>query len=319
MPERYILDFEEPLRKIRQQISEMEEWSDRDPDYARNEIKRLEEQENRLSREIYSNLTSWQQVQIARHPKRPHTLEYVSMMMTDFMELHGDRTTGDDPALVAGFGKLGDITVAIIGQQKGNDNETIISRNFGMPGPEGYRKALRIMKLAEKFSRPVLTFVDTPGAFPGIEAEEHGQGEAIARNLMELSRLKVPVIVTIIGEGGSGGALGIGIGDRILMLENAWYSVIAPESCSMILMRNTDKKDKLAESLRLTAQELKKLGIVDHIINEPLGGAHNDPGKVAVALKTELLKLLPELMLVPGDDLVDARIRKFRAMGRWSE
>ena len=230
MPERYILDFEEPLRKIRHQISEMEEWSDRDPDYARNEIKRLEEQENRLSREIYSNLTSWQQVQIARHPKRPHTLEYVSMMMTDFMELHGDRTTGDDPAMVAGFGKLGDITVAIIGQQKGNDNETIISRNFGMPGPEGYRKALRIMKLAEKFSRPVLTFVDTPGAFPGIEAEEHGQGEAIARNLMELSRLEVPVIVTIIGEGGSGGALGIGIGDRILMLENAWYSVIAPES-----------------------------------------------------------------------------------------
>ena len=319
MPERYILDFEEPLRKIRQQISEMEEWSDRDPDYARNEIKRLEEQENRLRREIYSNLTSWQQVQIARHPKRPHTLDYVSMMMTDFMELHGDRTTGDDPALVAGFGKLGDITVAIIGQQKGNDNETIISRNFGMPGPEGYRKALRIMKLAEKFSRPVLTFVDTPGAFPGIEAEEHGQGEAIARNLIELSRLEVPVIVNIIGEGGSGGALGIGIGDRILILENAWYSVIAPESCSMILMRNTDKKDKLAESLKLTAQELKKLGIVDHIINEPLGGAHNDPEKVAVALKTELLKLLPELMLVPGDDLVDARIRKFRAMGRWSE
>ncbi len=319
MPERYILDFEEPLRKIRQQINEMEEWSERDPDHARTEIKRLEEQEKRLSRDIYSNLTSWQQVQIARHPKRPHTLEYVSMMITDFMELHGDRTTGDDPALVTGFGKLRDITVAIIGQQKGNDDETIISRNFGMPGPEGYRKALRIMKLAEKFSRPVLTFVDTPGAFPGIEAEEHGQGEAIARNLMELSRLEVPVIVTIIGEGGSGGALGIGIGDRILMLENAWYSVIAPESCSMILMRNTDKKDKLAESLRLTAQELKKLGIIDHIINEPLGGAHNDPKKVAVVLKTELLKLLPKLMLVPGDDLVDARIRKFRAMGRWSE
>ena len=319
MPERYILDFEEPLRKIRHQISEMEEWSDRDPDYARNEIKRLEEQENRIGREIYSNLTSWQQVQIARHPRRPHTLEYVSMMMTDFMELHGDRTTGDDPALVAGFGKLGDITVAIIGQQKGNDNETIIIRNFGMPSPEGYRKALRIMKLAEKFSRPVLSFIDTPGAFPGIEAEEHGQGEAIARNLMEMSRLSVPIIVTIIGEGGSGGALGIGVGDRILMLENAWYSVIAPESCSMILMRNTDKKERLAESLKLTAAELKKLGIVDHIIKEPLGGAHNDHQKVAAVLKTELLRILPELMRVGGNNLIDARIRKYRAMGRWSE
>lgn len=319
VPERYILDFEEPLRKIRHQISEMEEWFDRDPDYARNEIKRLEEQENRLGREIYSNLTSWQKVQIARHPRRPHTLDYVSMMMADFIELHGDRTTGDDPAMVAGFGKLDDITVAVIGQQKGNDNETIISRNFGMPSPEGYRKALRIMKLAEKFSRPVLSFIDTPGAFPGIEAEEHGQGEAIARNLTEMSRLRVPVIVTIIGEGGSGGALGIGVGDRILMLENAWYSVIAPESCSMILMKNTDKKERLAESLKLTAVELKKLGIVDYIIKEPLGGAHNDPQKVAAALKTELLTILPELMHIPGNDIIDARIRKYKAMGRWSE
>ena len=319
MPERYILDFEEPLRQIRQQIREMEEWSERDPEHARNEIKRLEEQESRLSRDIYSKLTSWQRVQIARHPKRPHALDYVSMMMTDFTELHGDRKTGDDAAMITGFGRLGDTAVAVIGQQKGHDNESRIERNFGMAAPEGYRKALRIMKLAEKFSRPVISLVDTPGAFPGIEAEEHGQGEAIARNLLEMSLLKVPVIVIIIGEGGSGGALGIGVGDRIVMLENSWYSVIAPESCAMILMRSTDKKDKLSNSLKLTADELSKLGIIDKIIKEPLGGAHNDPENVASLLKTELLDTLSGLGNISADELVKSRIRKFRAMGRWSE
>jgi acetyl-CoA carboxylase carboxyl transferase subunit alpha len=319
LPDRYILDFEEPLRKIRQQISEMEGWAERDPDYARTEIKRLEQQENRISREIYGNLTSWQRVQVARHPQRPHTLDYVAMMMTDYVELHGDRITGDDPAMVAGFARIDGISVAVIGQQKGHDNEALIRRNFGMPGPEGYRKALRVMKLAEKFSRPVVTFVDTPGAFPGIEAEKHGQGEAIARNLMEMSRLRVPIVTTVIGEGGSGGALGIAIGDRVLMLENAWYSVIAPESCSMILMRSPDKKDKFSEELKLTAAELKKLGIIDHIVREPLGGAHNDPDKVASLLKGEILKSLQELQRVPATELVPARIRKFRAMGRWSE
>ncbi len=319
VPERYLLDFEEPLRQIREKIREMETWAEHDPDHARMEIARLEEQESRLSAEIYGRLTSWQRVQIARHPNRPYTLDYISMMTTDFTELHGDRFTGDDPAMIAGFAKIGDFSVAVIGQQKGRTNEERIGRNFGMPNPEGYRKALRVMKLAEKFSRPVISFVDTPGAFPGIAAEEHGQGEAIARNLLEMSLLRVPVIVTVIGEGGSGGALGIGIGDRIIMLENAWYSVIAPESCATILMRSTDKKDKLSEELKLTAPDLKKLGIVDTIINEPLGGAQNDPTKVASGLKSEILKLLAELKRIPAERLVEERIRRFREIGRWTE
>jgi acetyl-CoA carboxylase carboxyl transferase subunit alpha len=319
LPERYLLDFEEPLRQIREKIREMETWAEHDPGYARAEITRLEEQEARLSNEIYGKLTSWQRVQISRHPNRPYTLDYISLMMTDFVELHGDRFTGDDPAMATGFAYLGDRPVAVVGQQKGRDNDERIRRNFGMPNPEGYRKALRIMKLAEKFSRPVLTFVDTPGAFPGIAAEEHGQGEAIARNLLEMSRLRVPVIVTIIGEGGSGGALGIGIGDRVIILENSWYSVIAPESCATILMRSMEKKDKLAEELKLTAPELKKLGIIDSIIKEPLGGAQNDPEQVAGQLKNELTRLLAELVKIPADALVEERIRKFKNIGRWSE
>ncbi|MFA6471912.1 MAG: acetyl-CoA carboxylase carboxyltransferase subunit alpha [Candidatus Latescibacterota bacterium] len=319
MPERYLLDFEEPLRQIRQKIREMEEWENRDPETTVTEIARLEEQEKRLSAEIYGKLTSWQRVQIARHPNRPYTLDYISMMMTDFVELHGDRFTGEDPAMITGFAKLGNVSVAVIGQQKGRDNEERIKRNFGMPGPEGYRKALRIMKLAEKFSRPIISFVDTPGAFPGIDAEKHGQGEAIARNLLEMSRIKTPIMVTIIGEGGSGGALGIGIGDRIIMLENSWYSVIAPESCATILMRSTEKKDKLSEELKLTAPELKKLGIIDTIIKEPLGGAQNDPGAVAEQLKNEILLSLSQLKSDTPSLLVEKRIRKFRDMGRWSE
>lgn len=319
MPERYLLDFEEPLRQIRQKIREMEEWENRDPETTKNEIARLEEQEKRLSAEIYGKLTSWQRVQIARHPNRPYTLDYISMIMTDFIELHGDRFTGEDPAMVTGFARLGKVSVAVIGQQKGRDNEERIKRNFGMPGPEGYRKAHRIMKLAEKFSRPIITFVDTPGAFPGIDAEKYGQGEAIARNLLEMSRIKTPIVVTIIGEGGSGGALGIGIGDRIIMLENSWYSVIAPESCATILMRSTEKKDKFAEELKLTAPELKKLGIIDTIIKEPLGGAQNDPGAVAEQLKDEILLSLSQLKSDSPAMLVEKRIRKFREMGRWSE
>ena len=319
MPERYLLDFEEPLRQIRQKIHEMEEWENRDPETTKNEIARLEEQEKRLSTEIYGKLTSWQRVQIARHAKRPYTLDYISMMMTDFVELHGDRFTGEDPAMITGFARLGKVPVAVIGQQKGRDNEERIRRNFGMPGPEGYRKALRIMKLAEKFSRPIVSFVDTPGAFPGIDAEKHGQGEAIARNLLEMSRITTPIVVTIIGEGGSGGALGIAIGDRIIMLENSWYSVIAPESCSTILTRSTDKKDKFAEELKLTAPELKKLGIIDSIIKEPLGGAQNDPGAVAEQLKEEILLALSQLKSDSPAVLVQKRIRKFREMGRWSE
>ena len=319
MPDRYLLDFEEPLRQIRQKIKEMEDWEGHDPEHSKAEIKRLEEKENKLSKEIYSNLTNWQRVQIARHPNRPYTLDYIDLMMTDFIELHGDRNSGDDPAMIAGFAKFNDISVAVIGQQKGRDNESRIMRNFGMANPEGYRKALRIMKLAEKFSRPVITFVDTPGAFPGITAEEHGQGEAIAKNLMEISRLRVPIIVIIIGEGGSGGALGIGIGDRILMLENAWYSVIAPESCSTILVKNTEKKDRFAEYLKLTATELKKIEIIDDIIKEPLGGTHNNPEMVADQLKIKIIKILDDLITISPEELVQARMRKFMKMGRWSE
>lgn len=319
MPERYLLDFEEPLRQIREKIREMEEWADRDPENARTEISRLEEQEARLGAEIYGKLTSWQRVQIARHPNRPYTLDYIGMMTTDFTELHGDRYTGEDPAMIAGFARIGGVPVAVIGQQKGRTNEERINRNFGMSGPEGYRKALRIMKLAEKFNRPVVTFVDTPGAFPGLTAEEHGQGEAIARNLLEMSRLKVPVVVTIIGEGGSGGALGIAIGDRVIMLENSWYSVIAPESCSTILMRTPDKKEKLADELKLTAPELKKLGIIDLIIKEPLGGAQNDALAVAELLRKEILQVLSELRALSPSELVQKRIEKFRDMGRWMD
>ncbi len=318
MPDRYQLDFEEPLKRIRHKIAEMESWTDHDPQYAESEIQRLEEQEVKLAGEIYGNLSSWQRVQIARHQSRPFTLDFIEMMTTDFTELHGDRYAGDDPAMTAGFARMDTIPVAVVGQQKGRDNESRIARNFGMANPEGYRKALRIMKLAEKFKRPVLAFIDTPGAFPGIMAEERGQGEAIARNLMEMSKLRVPIIVTIIGEGGSGGALGIGVGDRIIMLENAWYSVIAPESCSTILMRTSEKKDYFSQALKLTAEELNKLGIVDQIIPEPQGGAHLDPGEVASNLKKELLGSLKKLMKTPPDKLVASRIEKFRNMGRWS-
>lgn len=319
VPERYILEFEEPLRRIREKIRELEAWTDRSPEYTAAEIKRLEEQERRQGEEIYNKRNNWQRVQIARHPSRPYTLDYIDLMTTDFVQLHGDRHTGDDPAMITGFAKLDGISVAVVGQQKGRDNESRAMRNFGMASPEGYRKALRIMKIAEKFGRPVVTFVDTPGAFPGIQAEEHGQGEAIARNLMEMSALRVPIIVVIIGEGGSGGALGIGVGDRLIMLENSWYSVIAPESCATILMRSSEKKDYFSEMLKLSAKDLKKLGIIDAIIPEPMGGAHNDPGLVAQKLKKELVASIRKLLEMSPGDLVDSRIRKFRAMGRWTE
>ena len=319
MPERYVLEFEKPLMRIRQKIREMESWADHKPAYAEGEIRRLEEQEAKLCEDIYTNLTNWQRVQIARHPSRPYTLDYIDLMMSDFTELHGDRYAGDDPAMITGFALLGSTTVAVIGQQKGHDNDARIRRNFGMASPEGYRKALRVMKLAEKFNRPIVTFVDTPGAFPGIQAEEHGQGEAIARNLMEMSQLRVPIVVTIIGEGGSGGALGIGVGDRIIMLENSWYSVIAPESCSTILMRTPDKKDYFAEALKVSAENLKKLGIIDVILPEPLGGAHLDPKAVAESLKKELLSSLKTLSVMEPAALVAHRHDKFMAMGKWSD
>lgn len=319
MPDNYLLDFEEPLRQIRLKIQEIEAWDNYNPKQARDEIARLEEQEQKIRQDLYANLTNWQRVQIARHPDRYYTLDYINALFTDFIELHGDRFAGDDPAMVAGLARLNNYPVAVIGQQKGRDNESRILRNFGMANPEGYRKALRVMKLAEKFNIPILTFVDTPGAFPGIEAEERGQGEAIAVNLREMSRLTVPIIVTIIGEGGSGGGLGIGVGDRVIMLENSWYSVISPESCSTILVKSPDKKDKFSEYLKLSSPELKNLGIIDTIISEPPGGAHHNPEQVVRDLKTELLKLLDELTRIPGQKLARMRYVKFMGMGRWSE
>lgn len=312
-----ILDFERPIFELEQKIDEMSKYSD-NLDIAR-EIKKLEQKVDQLRRSVYSNLTRWQRVQLARHPDRPYTLDYIGMLLTDFVELHGDRNHGDDKAIVGGFGKLGKDTVMLVGHQKGRDTKSNIYRNFGMPNPEGYRKALRMMQLAAKFGKPVITLLDTPGAFPGLEAEERGQAEAIARNLFEMSRLPVPIIVVIIGEGASGGALGIGIGDRILMFENAWYSVIAPESCSSILWRSWEFKEQAAEALRLTAPDLIEQGIVDRIVPEPLGGAHRQPEAAAATLKEILQDELKKLRRIPADKLVQKRVEKFSEMGAWKE
>jgi acetyl-CoA carboxylase carboxyl transferase subunit alpha len=271
-----------------------------------------------LQQSIFSSLTRWQRVQLARHPDRPYTLDYIHLMTEGFIELHGDRLCGDDKAIVGGFARIGDHSVMIIGHQKGRDTKSNLHRNFGMPNPEGYRKALRLMKLAQKLGKPVVTMLDTPGAYPGLEAEERGQAEAIARNLLEMSRLRVPIIVVIIGEGASGGALGIGIGDRILMLENAWYSVISPESCSSILWRSWSYKEQAAEALQLTAPDLKKQGIIDVIVPEPPGGAHRSHERMAEMLKKAILDELKSLTKVKPEKLVEKRIAKFAGMGEWS-
>jgi acetyl-CoA carboxylase carboxyl transferase subunit alpha len=312
-----ILEFERPILDLEHKIEEMRKYSD-SLDIS-DEVRTLEEKVHQLRKSIYSGLTRWQKVQLARHPERPYTLDYVAMMTTDFVELHGDRCFRDDKAIVGGFARLGNEPVMIIGHQKGRDTKSNLYRNFGMPNPEGYRKALRMMKLAAKFNRPVLTMLDTPGAFPGLEAEERGQAEAIARNLFEMSHLPVPIIVAIIGEGASGGALGIGVGDRILMMENTWYSVISPESCSSILWRSWDYKEQAAEALKLTAPDLLEQGIIDRIVPEPLGGAHRNPQQAADILKDVLLDELSKLKKVKTDKLIDRRIEKFRKMGEWEE
>lgn len=312
-----VLDFEKPIVALEQKIAEMRDVV-QDLEME-GEICALESRVDELRRSVYANLTRWQKVQLARHPDRPYTLDYISMMLTEFTELHGDRAYGDDKAIIGGFGRLDDRVVMLIGQQKGRDTKSNLYRNFGMANPEGYRKALRLMKLAEKFNRPIITLIDTPGAYPGIEAEERGQAEAIARNLFEMSRLTVPVIVVIIGEGASGGALGIGVGDRILMLENTWYSVIAPESCSSILWRSWDFKEQAAEALKLTAPDLLEQGIIDRIVREPLGGAHRNPAEAALELKSVLSEELRQLVRIKPDQLVKNRIRKFSAMGRYAE
>ncbi len=308
-----ILDFEKPILELEKKVEEMRRYAD-NPDIAQ-EIARIEKRVRQLQQSVYSGLTRWQKVQMARHADRPYTLDYIQLMTTDFVELHGDRAFKDDKAIVGGLARIGDTSVMIMGQQKGRDTKSNVYRNFGMPNPEGYRKAMRLMKLAEKFGRPVITLLDTPGAFPGLEAEERGQAEAIARNLFEMARLRVPIIVVIIGEGASGGALGLGIGDRILMLEYAWYSVISPESCSSILWRSWEYKEQAAEALQLTAPDLKKQGIIDAIVPEPLGGAHRDHQQMAAILKETLLQELKALKKLKPEKLVERRIDKFSRMG----
>lgn len=311
------LDFEKPIIELENKIEEMRKYEGH-LDIA-NEIKTLEEKVIQLKKNIYENLTRWQRVQLARHPERPYTLDYIYMMTENFVELHGDRLFKDDHAIVGGFAKLDEYKVMIIGHQKGRDTKSNLFRNFGMPNPEGYRKALRLMKLAEKFNKPVITMLDTPGAYPGLEAEQRGQAEAIARNLLEMSRLKVPIIVVIIGEGASGGALGIGVGDRILMLQNTWYSVISPESCSSILWRSWDYKEQAAEALKLTAEDLLQQGIIDRIIPEPLGGAHKDHQGMANTLKSILKEELAALIKIKPEKLVQNRLEKFGRMGVYQE
>lgn len=312
-----ILDFEKPVVELEQKIEEMRKYAD-NLDIAE-EIQTLEKKIDQLRRSVYTNLTRWQRVQLARHPERPYTLDYIQMMIDDFVELHGDRHYGDDKAIVGGFGTLGKDTVLIVGHQKGRDTKSNLYRNFGMPNPEGYRKALRMFQLAVKFKKPIITLLDTPGAYPGLEAEERGQAEAIARNLFEMSHLPVPIIVVIIGEGASGGALGIGIGNRILMFENAWYSVIAPESCSSILWRSWDYKEQAAEALKLTATDLMEQGIVDRVVPEPLGGAHRNHQESANTLKKILIEELRDLKKLKPAILVEKRVAKFAAMGAWKE
>ena len=311
------LDFEKPILELEQKIEEMRNMSDT-LDIS-SEISKLETKINELRNNIFENLTPWQIVQLARHPERPYTLDYINLMTEDFIELHGDRHFGDDKALVGGFAKFDKQTVMFIGQQKGRDTKSNLYRNFGMMNPEGYRKALRLMKLAEKFNKPVITLIDTPGAYPGIEAEERGQAEAIAKNLLEMSRLQVPIIIVIIGEGASGGALGIGIGDRVLMLKYCWYSVISPESCSSILWRSWDFKEQAADALKLTVNDLINLGIIDRIIEEPVGGAHRNHLEAANILKSALLEELETVSKLKKDNLLDNRIKKFGEMGFYKE
>jgi acetyl-CoA carboxylase carboxyl transferase subunit alpha len=310
------LDFEKPIEELDEQLEKMKQAAEKSGVDASKITADIEEKIKETRQEIYSKLTPWQRVQVSRHPDRPYTLAYIDYITNGtFMELHGDRTVKDDKAMVGGFGSIDGKTVMFIGQQKGINTKMRQIRNFGMPNPEGYRKALRLMKLAEKFNKPIVTLIDTPGAYPGLEAEERGQGEAIARNLLEMSQLKVPVICIVIGEGASGGALGIGIGDKVLMLENTWYSVISPESCSSILWRNWNNKERAAEALKLTAEDMLGNKLIDGIIPEPLGGAHNNHQEIFATVKEEIIKHITALEKINPKKRVDQRIAKFCAMG----
>jgi len=313
-----LLDFEEPIGKLLEQLDKAEKIAeDGDVDVSKT-IKDLKSKITNKRKEIFSNLTPWQTVQLSRHPDRPYTLEYIDHITDQtFIELHGDRTVKDDKAIVGGFGMVDRQSVMFIGQQKGINTKMRQYRNFGMANPEGYRKALRLMRIAEKFNRPVVTLIDTPGAYPGLEAEERGQGEAIARNIFEMMDLKVPVICIIIGEGASGGALGIGIGDRVLMLENTWYSVISPESCSSILWHSWEYKEQAADALKLTAKDMLQNKLIDGIIQEPIGGAHTDPKKMFRIVKKEIISILPQLQAINAEERIEQRSDKFCSMGNF--
>ena len=313
------LDFERPIVELERRINEMEAQAETDGLDLSREIRSLEERVKKLRREIYSRLTRWQRVQLSRHPQRPYALDYIDRILTDFVELHGDRFHGDDKSIVGGPARLDGEPLMVVGIQSGRTVDERKQRNFGMPHPEGYRKALRLMQLAAKFRRPILTLVDTSGAFPGVEAEERGQAEAIARNLYEMSHLPVPIVVAIIGQAFSGGAIGITVGDRILMLEHAVYSVIVPESCSTILFRTRDRKEEAAEALKLSAADLMEHKVIDRVVPEPFGGAHRDYDQVASSLKHHIQEALAELRPLQPQDLIDQRVEKFSAMGVWEE
>jgi acetyl-CoA carboxylase carboxyl transferase subunit alpha len=308
-------DFEKPITELMQQIEKVKQVAEKTKVDMSATLVELEEKLAATQNALYTNLTGWQEVQLSRHPERPQTLDYISLICDDFVEMHGDRTVGDDKAIVGGFATINGQSVMIIGHQKGKNTKERQYRNFGMANPEGYRKALRLMRLAEKFNKPVISFIDTMGAYPGIEAEERGQGEAIARNLLEMSVLKVPIVCFIIGEGASGGALGIGIGDKVYMLEHTWYSVISPESCSSILWRSWDFKEKAAECLKLTSSDMLKNQLIDGVIKEPLGGAHQDVAAMAETLKAQILKDINELGKEKTETMIATRIDKFCAMG----
>jgi acetyl-CoA carboxylase carboxyl transferase subunit alpha len=313
------LEFEKPIVELQKKINELKRFtSDKNIDLS-GEIKRLEDKLDHLRRDIYGKLTSWQRVQISRHPSRPYTLDYIQLILKDFIELHGDRSFRDDKAIIAGLARLDGQKIAVIGQQKGRDTKENLVRTFGCAHPEGYRKALRVMELAQKFDLPVLIFIDTPGAYPGIGAEERGQAQAIAWNLRTMTGIRVPLVAVVIGEGGSGGALGIGVADRICVMENAYYSVISPEGCAAILWKNSIKAPEAAEALKLTAQDLLRFGVIDEVIKEPLGGAHVNPEEAANNIKASVKKYFIELMKVPKDELLVARYNKFRSMGPFEE
>lgn len=313
------LDFEQPLAELEAKINELQNVSDDNAMNIDEEIQRLKGKLKSKTEQIFSNLTDWQISQLARHPKRPYTLDYIDMMFTDFQELHGDRAFSDDAAIVGGPAKLDGQSVMVIGHQKGRNTKSKIRRNFGMPRPEGYRKALRLMRMAEQFNMPILTFIDTPGAYPGIGAEERGQSEAIAKNLEVMSHLKVPIICTVIGEGGSGGALAIGVGDVTLMLQYSTYSVISPEGCASILWRSAEKAKDAAEALSITSSKLKKLGLIDAVIEEPLGSAYRDAGQVAQRLKDNIQQQLDRLIQLDSETMVNKRYQKLMSYGAFSE